>query len=103
MNIKILGTGCPRCKTLEQTTRNAVAEMGISANIEKVTVDKIVAFAARPLGKGCRSIVSRRIGAGGEPFRIHYQDVKNGGFCHKKYLSDETQNKIFRGGEGLLL
>lgn len=36
MNIKILGTGCPRCKALEQITRNAVAEMGITANIEKV-------------------------------------------------------------------
>ena len=36
MNIKILGTGCARCKTLEQVTRNAVAEMGITADIEKV-------------------------------------------------------------------
>jgi len=36
MNIKVLGTGCPKCKTLEQATRNAVAEMGISADIEKV-------------------------------------------------------------------
>lgn len=36
MKIKILGTGCPRCKALEQVTRNAVAEMGISADIEKV-------------------------------------------------------------------
>ena len=35
MKIKILGTGCPRCKALEQVTRNAVAEMGISADIEK--------------------------------------------------------------------
>jgi len=36
MNIKILGTGCPRCRTLEQLTRNAVAEMEIDAEIEKV-------------------------------------------------------------------
>ncbi len=36
MNIKVLGTGCPRCKALEQSTRSAVAEMGISADIEKV-------------------------------------------------------------------
>jgi len=36
MNIKILGTGCSRCKALEQVTRNAVAEMGITADIEKV-------------------------------------------------------------------
>ena len=36
MEIKILGTGCPNCRTLEKTTRNAVAEMGVNANIEKV-------------------------------------------------------------------
>jgi small redox-active disulfide protein 2 len=36
MNIKVLGTGCPKCKTLEKTTHDAVAEMGISASIEKV-------------------------------------------------------------------
>lgn len=36
MNIKILGTGCPRCKALEQVTRSAVADMGIVADIEKV-------------------------------------------------------------------
>jgi small redox-active disulfide protein 2 len=36
MNIKILGTGCPKCKALEQATRNAIAEMGVSANVEKV-------------------------------------------------------------------
>ena len=27
MDIKILGTGCPRCKALEQITRNAAAEL----------------------------------------------------------------------------
>jgi small redox-active disulfide protein 2 len=36
MEIKILGTGCPRCKTLEKTTRDAVAELGIDAAISKV-------------------------------------------------------------------
>jgi len=36
MDIKILGTGCSRCKSLEQVTRSAVAEMGIVADIEKV-------------------------------------------------------------------
>jgi small redox-active disulfide protein 2 len=33
--IKVLGTGCPKCKTLEKTTRDAVAELGIEANILK--------------------------------------------------------------------
>jgi small redox-active disulfide protein 2 len=36
MEIKILGTGCPKCKTLEKVTRDAVAETGIAATVEKV-------------------------------------------------------------------
>jgi small redox-active disulfide protein 2 len=36
MEIKILGTGCPKCKTLEKTTRDAVTELGIDADISKV-------------------------------------------------------------------
>lgn len=36
MNIKILGTGCPKCKALEKATRDAVSELGVEANIEKV-------------------------------------------------------------------
>lgn len=36
MKIKVLGTGCSRCKTLEKSTRLAVEEMGIDAEVEKV-------------------------------------------------------------------
>ena len=36
MEIKILGTGCPKCKTLEKSTRDVVAELGIDADISKV-------------------------------------------------------------------
>ncbi|MFW6043382.1 MAG: thioredoxin family protein [Marinilabiliaceae bacterium] len=36
MDIKVLGTGCPKCKTLEKLTRDAVEELGIEANISKV-------------------------------------------------------------------
>jgi small redox-active disulfide protein 2 len=35
MEIKILGTGCPKCKTLEKVAREAVTEMGLSADISK--------------------------------------------------------------------
>jgi small redox-active disulfide protein 2 len=35
MEIKILGTGCPKCKTLEKVTRDAVKELGIDADISK--------------------------------------------------------------------
>ncbi len=36
MNIKVLGTGCSKCKSLENATREAVAEMGIVAEVEKI-------------------------------------------------------------------
>ena len=36
MEIKILGTGCPRCKTLEKTVINALTEMDIAADVSKV-------------------------------------------------------------------
>jgi small redox-active disulfide protein 2 len=35
MEIKILGTGCSKCKTLEKVTRDTVSEMGIDAEIKK--------------------------------------------------------------------
>lgn len=35
MEIKVLGTGCPKCNELEKATRDAVTELGINANIEK--------------------------------------------------------------------
>jgi len=37
INIKVLGSGCANCKRLEQIARKAVEDMGIEAEIEKVT------------------------------------------------------------------
>lgn len=36
MKIEILGTGCLKCKTLEEVVKNAVAKLGIFAQVEKV-------------------------------------------------------------------
>jgi len=36
MDIKILGTGCPKCKSLELLTREVVSNNGIDASITKV-------------------------------------------------------------------
>ncbi len=45
MKIQVLGTGCPKCKTLSERTEAAVQELGLQAEIEKVTeIDKIMAF-----------------------------------------------------------
>ena len=35
MEIKILGPGCQKCKTLEKVTREVVSEMGLTAEISK--------------------------------------------------------------------
>jgi small redox-active disulfide protein 2 len=45
MEIKILGPGCPKCKQTEEIVRQAVAEEGVAADIEKVTdVMKIAGY-----------------------------------------------------------
>ena len=36
MEIKVLGPGCPKCKQTEQNVKDAVAETGVDATVEKV-------------------------------------------------------------------
>jgi small redox-active disulfide protein 2 len=36
MEIKILGTGCPKCKSLEEIVRKVVKDNGIDATVTKV-------------------------------------------------------------------
>lgn len=45
MLIKILGTGCAKCNRLEQLTREAAAELGVTADFEHVTqMEQIMAY-----------------------------------------------------------
>jgi small redox-active disulfide protein 2 len=45
MEIKVLGSGCAKCKKLEESTRMAVKELAIDASIEKVEdILKIMQF-----------------------------------------------------------
>jgi small redox-active disulfide protein 2 len=37
MEIKILGPGCPRCHEVEKRTINALAELGLAANVQKIS------------------------------------------------------------------
>jgi len=37
MDIKVLGSGCPKCNLLEEVAKRAVAQAGIDATVEKVT------------------------------------------------------------------
>lgn len=45
MKIQILGTGCAKCKKLEENVRQAALELGIEHTIEKVTdINDIMSF-----------------------------------------------------------
>lgn len=45
MEIKILGTGCPKCQALERNTREALKEMGIEAEVTEVKdIKKIMQY-----------------------------------------------------------
>ncbi|WP_374242433.1 thioredoxin family protein [Zoogloea sp.] len=37
LNIKVLGPGCANCRKLEEIAREAVASLGVAAEIDKVT------------------------------------------------------------------
>ena len=45
MNIKILGTGCPRCLQLERAVKEVVDELGIDIKVEEVKdIKKIMEY-----------------------------------------------------------
>ena len=37
MDIKVLGPGCPKCQQTEKIVKEAVAEAGVAASVDKVT------------------------------------------------------------------
>ena len=45
MKIQVLGSGCPKCRTLTERVEEAVAALGLDCEIEKVTeINEIVKF-----------------------------------------------------------
>ncbi len=45
MDIKVLGMGCARCHDLERRVRNALAETGLAADVEKIEdIQKIMTY-----------------------------------------------------------
>ena len=45
MKIKILGTGCPNCQKLEANTKQALGELKLKADIEKITeIQEIMSY-----------------------------------------------------------
>jgi small redox-active disulfide protein 2 len=45
MDIKVLGSGCPKCKALEKAVINSLAELDLSADVSKVEdISKIISY-----------------------------------------------------------
>ncbi len=45
MEIKILGPGCPRCHEVERRTINALAELNLAADVQKISdIKKIMEY-----------------------------------------------------------
>ncbi|SPQ01372.1 Redox-active disulfide protein 2 [Candidatus Sulfobium mesophilum] len=46
MDIKVLGPGCANCHTMEQLAKTAVKELGIEAEVEKISeIQEIMKYA----------------------------------------------------------
>ena len=47
MKVQVLGTGCAKCRKLTENARAAVAELGLDAEVVKVTeINEIIAMGA---------------------------------------------------------
>lgn len=45
MEIRILGPGCPRCHEVERRTLNALTQLGVAADVQKVSdIKKIMEY-----------------------------------------------------------
>lgn len=45
MKVEVLGTGCPKCKLLEENAKKALIEKGIETEVIKVTdINKIIEY-----------------------------------------------------------
>jgi small redox-active disulfide protein 2 len=45
MDIKVLGTGCAKCNTLERITKEAIEELKLEASVEKIEdIQKIMEY-----------------------------------------------------------
>ena len=59
MKIQILGTGCARCKTLTANAEQAVQELGLQTQVEKVTEIRDI---IKEIGKQARcALITRKI------------------------------------------
>jgi small redox-active disulfide protein 2 len=73
MEIKILGPGCARCHELEKRVRRAVDELGMAAEIQKVSDLRAIAAAGIMSTPGL--VIDGRVKASGRIPSL--EDIKN--------------------------
>lgn len=64
--VKVYGPGCKRCETTEQMIKDAVAKLGVEAQVEKVTDPREIAMAGVMSTPGI-SVDGKLVHAGGLP------------------------------------
>ena len=63
-NVKVLGSGCKRCKTLYENTLQAVKESALDADVEYITdITKIVSYGIMSLPA---LVVNEKVVSGGK-------------------------------------
>ena len=65
--VKILGTGCPKCKRLEKIAHEAVEEAGIEATFTKVT--NMDDFMAYPIASTPGLVINEQVKSSGRLLR----------------------------------
>jgi small redox-active disulfide protein 2 len=69
LKIEVLGPGCPKCETLEKNVQAAVQEMGIQAEVTKVS--QIKDIAARGILMTPALAVDGRVVSSGHLLSVH--------------------------------
>jgi len=78
MDIRILGTGCPRCQELEKRVIDVLAELNSAANVEKVT--ELKKFAAMGIFMTPGLVIDGKVVAQGKiPSKDELKKLLSGG------------------------
>jgi small redox-active disulfide protein 2 len=73
LKIEVLGPGCPKCRLLEENVRAAVEEMGIEAEVTKIS--EVKEIAARGVFMTPGLVVNGRVVSSGHSLNV--AQVKN--------------------------
>lgn len=83
VDIKILGTGCALCDTLQREVFNALAELSLAANVDHITdIKRIAQFG--PLGMPALLVNGKVVCAGSVPSRAKLKMLINEAIAGKR-------------------